>query len=1104
MKVRPLVFGVPFSHHMKRLLAFAFALLVSTSFAAEPRPIRVLFLGHESEHHNSAAYLPILTNAMGRDAIYFDYLTSPAAALNAETLAHYDAVMLYANHDKITPEQFAALSEFVESGHGFLPIHCASACFVNEPKFIAMVGGRFKSHRTGVFKASILNQSHPVMQGVGEWETWDETYVHSDINEQGRTLLMERVEGDHHEPWTWVRNQGKGRVFYTASGHDERTWSEPNFIQMLHNAILWSVGDKVKAEYDAFIAQREPEVREKSATVANYEKRPEPITFQHPMSVKGSMERTQVPADCHLELFASEPDIGKPIAFAWDERGRLWVCETSDYPHGVKPDGVGSDRIKICEDTDGDGKADKFTVFAEGLNIPTGIVFANGGVIVSQPPRFIFLKDTNGDDKADVNQVIMTGWGIRDTHGQAANLHPGYDNWLYGSVGYDGFEGTVGGKEKKFTMGSYRFKADGSDLEFLHQFTNNTWAQSANEAGDQFGGTANGAPIFFGGIPATVVPKDVRVMTAKKINTVELAHPITPNFRQVDVMGGYTAAAGSSFIYSKNLPPRLQGKAMVCEPTMKIVSLMDVQPDGAGYKALDGMNLFASTDEWCSPVYAEVGPDGAVWIADWQNFIIQHNPTPSIERGGYAAKTGEGGAHENPLRDHARGRIYRVVWDQAKPVKKNLAGASTPDLVAALGDDTQYWRLTAQRLLVEGKKVEAAESLKKMVVANDGEVAAIHALWALQGLGMLDEATHKAALLAKDARLRRNAVRALGSDAKSLGLFFGSGVISDADLNTRLAAYVKLATFDTTDQIKTLVTRISADPKTKADEWLRDAAKLLSKKHGALSYKEGANLIVNGDMEKLGSDGFPEGWKRRDYNKNTVTGGAKWDVVKDKKMIHGGAQALRCIAYKPASGKEAADTSFFQDVTLKPNTEYKLSGWVKGHAFKGKLSFNDHLNRYETDKVNRDGDWTEVEVTWVNKDKVKGSINALFVGIGDGYFDDVKLVELMPESDASDKVLAGDPKKGLDVFWNHPIAACKNCHMLGGQGSTVGPPLDGIAGRKDEAYITESLMEPNARLAQGYEVLKISPMPPMGLILKPQELADVKAFILTLKEQPKK
>src|SRR5205085_9109287 len=171
------------------------------------------------------------------------------------------------------------------------------------------------------------------------------------------------------------------------------------------------------------------------------------------------------------------------------------------------------------------------------------------------------------------------------------------------------------------------------------------------------------------------------------------------------VFGGYTAAAGSAFIESAKLPARLQGRAMVCEPTMKLISLMDVQPGGAGYVAKDDFNLVASTDEWMSPVFSEVGPDGAVWFADWENFIIQHNPTPSVARGGFDAKTGAGGAHENPLRDHEHGRIYRVVWDKArKPAIASLKGAGTPDLVKALGSDTQFWRLTAERLLVEGKK----------------------------------------------------------------------------------------------------------------------------------------------------------------------------------------------------------------------------------------------------------------------------------------------------------------------------------------------------------------------------------------------------------------
>ncbi len=877
----------------------------------------------------------------------------------------------------------------------------------------------------------------------------------------------------------------------------------------IRSTILATVDPAAKSEWEKFLAQREPEVREKNPLVANYEKRAEAITYQHPFSAKGAMERTQVPADLKLELYASDPEIGKPIAFAWDARGRLWVAATSDYPHGVVEGGEGHDKIIICEDTKGTGRADKFTVFADKLNLPTGLVFARGGVIVAQPPKLLFLKDTNGDDKADVREVLIDGWGIRDTHAQASNLHFGYDNWLYGCVGYSGFKGTVGGKPFEFAMGTYRFKPDGSALEFLHQFTNNSWGHGANDAGDQFGGTANGAPIFFGGIPATSWPAGVRGMTAKKINAVEQVRAITPNYRQVDVFGadangahwgGYTAAAGSTFIYSSKLPARFQGKAMVCEPTMKVVNLLDVQPDGAGWKALDAMPIFASSDEWTSPVYSEVGPDGAIWIADWENFIIQHNPTPSVARGGFEAKTGSGGAHENALRDHNRGRIYRIVAkDTPAVMPKPLAGAPVAELVAALNSDTQYWRLLAQQLIVDGKKSDAAPALKQMVLANDGAIGAVHALWALQGLGQLDAATHKAALFAKDARLRRNAIRALVSDAASQELYFGSGVLSDPDLHTRLAAFVKLGDFPKSTQISTLVRNLVTDPLVKNDEWLKEASRMLAKKFGAIGYKEGPNLLPNAGLEVVGADGFPEGWKRRDYNANGNTKAAEWKVVSGGGNVHGGTHALRCIA----KGKESADTSFFADVTLKPNTDYRLSAWIKTHALRGKASMNDHINRPETTHVTRDSDWQEVEVIYNSGKSAKASINILYVGIGDAFYDDVKLCELIPEEDPAEKVAAGDIKRGQDIFWNHPIAACKNCHMLGGVGSTVGPALDGIAVRQNAAYIRESLLEPNKVLAKGFEKLGISPMPPMGLILKSQEIADVEAFLQTLKQAVK-
>ena len=204
------------------------------------------------------------------------------------------------------------------------------------------------------------------------------------------------------------------------------------------------------------------------------------------------MKLIQVPAGFELQLFASEPDIINPIAMAWDERGRLWVVETVDYPNEVREeDGVGDDRIKICEDTNGDGKADKFTIFADKLNIPTSIVFANGGIIISQAPVFLFLKDTNGDDKADVRENIMTGWGKTDTHAGPSNLKYGLDNRIWGTVGYSAYRGKDGDRDIQFSSGLYNFRPDGKDLQYMGRTTNNTWGLGFNENFEVFNSTAN-------------------------------------------------------------------------------------------------------------------------------------------------------------------------------------------------------------------------------------------------------------------------------------------------------------------------------------------------------------------------------------------------------------------------------------------------------------------------------------------------------------------------------------------------------------------------------------------------------------------------------------
>ena len=984
------------------LLTAAFAAPGFSSQAkADDGPIRVLFLGHESEHHNSNLYYPMLSRALGRDAIYFDYVTSVEEALgDADYLSKFDALLLYANHGRIEPHQWKNLKEYVEGGGGFVPVHCASWCFGNEPGFDKLVGGRFKSHQGAEFAAKIVKPDHPAMKDVKEFTAWDETYFHNNHNTENRTVLMvrEAMPGDPHtkpEPWTWVRTQGKGRVFYTASGHDQRVWSHSDFHQLIKSGILWSVGDKARKRYDNFIAKRTPLKYEKRGNIPNYERRPEPLQYQLPLSPEDSMKYTQVPVGFHMELFAAEPDVINPIYMAWDERGRLWVVETVDYPNEFKDGRKGNDRIKICEDTDGDGKADKFTVFAEGFNIPTSMTFARGGIILAHAPEFYFLKDTDGDDKADVREVLFTGWGVGDTHAGPSNLRYGFDNWIYGTVGYARFTGSLGGKQHNFGMGVFRFKPDASDIEFLHQFNNNTWGLGFNAAGDVFGSTANNNPTFFGGIPATVFGED-RQMSAKMIADSRSFHPITPNIRQVDAFNAYTAGCGHAFASSAAFPKKYRDRAaFICGPTGNLLGSYYITQKGAGYSAKNGFSFVASADEWFSPIVAEVGPDGHLWIADWYNFIIQHNPTPSIGRGGYAARNGRGNAHINPNRDRQHGRIYRVVWEGAQKSKiTSLANASPLQLVEALDNDNLFWRQTAQRLIVNDRMFNKVEALQNRVLLPG--VGAIHALWALKGLDKINENTIKSALKNKDAAVRRNAVRALENKKTDEELLYNSSTLTDKDLLVRLSAIVKLAQFNETPVHKRAAGILSEDEINNKDEWLKLALKAAgAEKANIIGYEKGPNLLQNASFESH-NDQLPTNWKIRTYSGNGTD--VQHSIEKRNIHIKTGKASLKI------QSESGHDTSLFTTVKLNSGSTYAMSAWIKTQGVKGGhgalLNIHELQHNGKSSAVKGDNDWKKVELVFESNQSGSFTLNCLFGGWGKAkgtaWFDDISLNEVKP------------------------------------------------------------------------------------------------------------
>jgi putative membrane-bound dehydrogenase-like protein len=802
-------------------------LILSAAFPAfshaQMPPIKILFLG-DNGHHRPNERFRQLQPVLEKRGIELSY-TDSADALNFKTLAKYDGLLIYSNLTKIAPEQEKALFDYVASGKGFIPLHCASACFGNSPKYIELVGAQFKSHGTGTFRTTIAEPNHPVMKGFAGFVSFDETYVHAKHNDKDRIVLEYRIDKNAKEPWTWVRTHGKGRVFYTAWGHDERTWGNVGFQNLVERGIRWAVDSKAQGQPS--LGFRIPEMTKLPKDVKPFEYKDAKIPFypskggakggpltqmQLPLDPAESMKHFVHPTDFELKLFVSEPQIKRPICMNWDERGRLWIAESLDYPNNR---GEGNDRIVICEDTKGTGVADKFTVFADKVSIPTSFTFVNGGIVVMQAPHTLFLRSSKGDDVCDERKILFSGWGAGDTHAGPSNLHYGFDNWIYGIVGYSGFNGTVGGEKHQFGQGFFRFKlpplspggrgaggeGDGIKLEFLRSTSNNSWGVGFSEEGLLFGSTANGNPSVFMPIPNRYYEK-VRGMSASVLPTIATSNkfdPITDKVRQVDYHGGFTAAAGHALYTARTYPKEYWNRvAFVTEPTGHLVASFVLDKQGSNFRSHNSWNLLASDDEWSAPIMAEVGPDGNVWIIDWYNYIVQHNPTPP------GFKNGKGNAYETPLRDKTHGRIYRLVAKNGKqsPIL-DLKNTKPAELVAALKSDNLFWRKHAQRLLVERGKKDVVETLLELVEDRSLDeiglnVGAIHALWTLQGLGVMDGTDKKVTetilgnLSHPSAGVRRNLVLTLPPIAASEWSLMNIGILADRDPQVRLAALLKL------------------------------------------------------------------------------------------------------------------------------------------------------------------------------------------------------------------------------------------------------------------------------------------------------------------------
>lgn len=434
-----------------------------------------------------------------------------------------------------------------------------------------------------------------------------------------------------------------------------------------------------------------------------------------PLTAQAQLKTFTVPEGFEIQLVAAEPQIAKPMNLAFDARGRLWVTDSVEYPFPAPADRPGRDSIKILEDTDGDQRYDRITTFAENLNIPIGLLPVARGAIVFSIPNIWYLEDTDDDGQADQRTLLYGPFGFeRDTHGLNNAFRRHFDGWVYACHGFNNITDVAGSDGQRVSMQSgntYRISLDGQHIEQFTWGQVNPFGMAVDSWGNLFTADCHSKPIY------QLLRNGYYPSFGKPHQGLGFVPPM------MDHLHGSTAIAGIALYEDDRFPEPYRNNAFSGNVMTSRVNRNRLEYHGSTIHAVEQPDMVSTTDPWFRPVDVRLGPDGALYIADFYNRIIGHYEVPL----------------DHPGRDRHRGRIWRVVHKHGHHVfPPDMTQCSLPQLLDLLGSANLTTRLLATHEMVDRFPREAPEALADA----DGEPAhpwqKLHQLWILSRLGAAD------------------------------------------------------------------------------------------------------------------------------------------------------------------------------------------------------------------------------------------------------------------------------------------------------------------------------------------------------------------------------